>query len=308
MSNPEVTLGQIPFHWILIPKKGFKVFLVLLLLLGAVFLLKYFKLINNSLGFLIFGIILLLFSLYLLNLWQRWRRSGLTITDQKLCLVVHHKIFGHYAMDLYYSQVRDTASTYPNMLAGLLQYDNFIVRSGIEDLQNTSGMTVNGICHPDKVKNYVNYILGLSEEKRAIAVPYAEFEKNQGKNTPKPEEKIQLALQTLKSVKGIKAVGVLNQDDLDYIWKNEEEKNIGVFETLKRKIVLVCTHDEKLRPPADEIVLNRGERHVFPAVPFPELKEKNVVSCSPGKNIHEYLSKKIAVEPNDGTLLIGFDI
>ncbi len=310
MHSPEVTLGRAPFHWIVIFKKAYLQFLGLFLLSLAFYGLKFLEFISISTNLILIFILIFIFLFYLFNLWQRWSRSGLIITDKKLCLHVHHKMFGHYAMDLYFSQIRDTAFTYPSTIAGLLKYGNFMARSaGIEDLHNSNGITVNDICSPDKIKEYINYLLILPEEKRPIASPYKGFnagQKIEGSN--KKEEKIDLAIKTLHSIKGIKDINVLNQNDIDYIWKNEEERNSGAFEVLRRDVVLVCTHDEKLRPPANTIVISRGERHIFPAVPFPEIKEDNVVSCSPSKKIHEELSVRINIEKNDATLLIGFDI
>ena len=77
---------------------------------------------------------------------------------------------------------------------------------------------------------------------------------------------------------GLSNFNVLNEGDRMKVLELEEERNIGVIESLKRDVTLVLTHDSGFRKPAKEIVKNG----IFPAVPFPEVKAKSVVSTETG--------------------------
>lgn len=112
----------------------------------------------------------------------------------------------------------------------------------------------------------------------------------------------------LKGVKGLNNINLLTKKDINFIKKNEEKRNIGVSECLKRKYVLVLTHNSKFREPEEKIVRFKNNKLILPAVKFSEVKTKNVVSSSPSKEIHNYLVKKFKLKLKDeATLLIGFD-
>ncbi len=116
-------------------------------------------------------------------------------------------------------------------------------------------------------------------------------------------------IENLKKVKGLDNIILLNKKDLEFIKNNEEPRNLGVFECLKRKYVVVLTHDSSFREPEDKIVKIKDKKLIFPAVKFSEVKAKDVVSSSPSKKIHKYLVKKFKLRlKDDATLLIGFEI
>lgn len=99
-------------------------------------------------------------------------------------------------------------------------------------------------------------------------------------------------MKNLLNIKGIKEVIEITDTDRRYIFENEEDKNHGVYETLRRQIVFAVTHDSTFREPDEAIVMQAGEKVVFPVIEFHEIKRKKVSSSSPGMKIHEYLAPK----------------
>lgn len=101
---------------------------------------------------------------------------------------------------------------------------------------------------------------------------------------------------------------ILSSKDIEFIKQNEESRNIGVLEAIKRKHIIAFMHDSSFRCPAKEIVIEKDGKKIFPAVSFPEVKANNVVSCSPGYKVDAYLRKKMAnVKEDDASLIVGFD-
>jgi len=81
-----------------------------------------------------------------------------------------------------------------------------------------------------------------------------------------------------------------------------------VYESIKRDIVFCATHDSTFRDPDERIIIKLGNKIIFPTVGFHEIKQKNIVSSSPGIEVHKYLIKKLKnFHEDDATLLIGFD-
>lgn len=123
----------------------------------------------------------------------------------------------------------------------------------------------------------------------------------------KKSNKLQKVMQNLSKVKGLTGFLRLNKEDKENIFKLEEKNNYGVFEALARKHTFACAHDSDFREPASEIVAYRDGKINFPPVPFPEVKEKNAVSSSPGYKVDKYLRDRMKIRNDDATLLIGFD-
>lgn len=112
----------------------------------------------------------------------------------------------------------------------------------------------------------------------------------------------------LKKIKGLSNFIILTKKDAEFIRKNEESRNIGVLEAVKRKYLIAFTHDSSFRSPAGEIVIEKKGKIIFPPADFPEINGKNVVSCSPGHKVDAYLRKKMAnINEEDATLIAGFD-
>ena len=113
----------------------------------------------------------------------------------------------------------------------------------------------------------------------------------------------------LKKVRGLDNIHLLGENEKRYIQNNEEKRNLGIFECLKRKYILVLTHDSSFREPEEKIVRIEKNKFVFPGISFSEVKAKKVVSSSPGIKVHSYLIKKFKIKiRNDATLLIGFNL
>lgn len=122
------------------------------------------------------------------------------------------------------------------------------------------------------------------------------------------EKPIKHILHQLEKLKGITRYYVLTTDDHAYVALKEDENNLGVLEAVKRTYCVCLVHDSSWREPTQTIVKKENGEIVFPPVVFPEVPAKNVVSSSPGLAVHTYLSKKVRVQGDEATLLIGFDL
>jgi len=103
----------------------------------------------------------------------------------------------------------------------------------------------------------------------------------------------------------LKEVVVLSDADRRYIFENEEDKNHGVYESLRKQVLFAATHDSTFREPDEAIVMKAGKKVIFPTVKFHEIKRPSVVSSSPGMEVHKYLVPKFQdVGEYDATLII----
>ncbi len=152
----------------------------------------------------------------------------------------------------------------------------------------------------------VNFLHNLSEEERkeitslpknvaSLSPKEREFK---GEFLPREEipETLEQAVQKEKAIllkiQGMKEVVELTDADRRYIFEHEEERNHGVYECLRRQVLFAVTHDSTLRQPDEAIVMQAGEKVVFPVIDFYEIQRKKVSSSSPGLKIHEYLVPK----------------
>ncbi len=124
-------------------------------------------------------------------------------------------------------------------------------------------------------------------------------------NSPK---EIKHILHGMAQLQGITRYFVLDDEEKKYISTHEEDTNLGVLEAVKRRFCVCAVHDSTWREPTQRIVKKENGEFVFPPVVFPEVPAKNVVSSSPGLEIHTWLSKKVRIEGDEATLLIGFDL
>ncbi len=115
-------------------------------------------------------------------------------------------------------------------------------------------------------------------------------------------------LHQLRKLQGITADYLLTSDDKAFVNTHEDENNLGVLESIKRQYCVCLVHDSTWREPTQTIVRKESGEIVFPPVVFPEVPAHNVVSSSPGLEVHTYLSKKVLVRGDEATLLIGFDL
>ena len=115
-------------------------------------------------------------------------------------------------------------------------------------------------------------------------------------------------LHAMSQLQGITRYYLLNKEEARAIEEMEDPFNLGVLEAVKHQYCVCLVHDSSWRIPTQSIVKKINGEIIFPPVAFPEVPAKNVVSSSPGMRVHEYLCKRVRVEGDEATLLIGFDL
>ncbi|MCD5375258.1 PH domain-containing protein, partial [Candidatus Gracilibacteria bacterium] len=250
-----------------------------------------------------------------------WIKSYFIISNEKIIVKVRNGLFSKFHMSIHYKNIRDTAFSKNNILHYALGYGTLFARSSagaVGDLE------ARNIPHIEKVYKIINALHNFTDEERKnitnleqVTQPLS-FSKGENSSVDSKEEKtIQETLteatqkekQILLSIQGIKEVIEITDTDRRYIFENEEDKNHGVYETLRRQVVFAVTHDSTFRQPDEAIVMKAGEKVIFPVIEFHEIKRKKVSSSSPGMQVHEYLVPKFKnLGDYDATLLIGFDI
>jgi hypothetical protein len=123
-----------------------------------------------------------------------------------------------------------------------------------------------------------------------------------------PPQEIKHIIHGLSRLQGITRYYLLTPDEKEYIIRHEDAQNLGVLEAAGRQHCVCLIHNSSWREPTQTIVKKEKGEIIFPPVVFPEVPAKNVVSSSPGLAIHTWLSKKVRVEKEEATLLIGFDL
>ncbi|MDD2486810.1 MAG: hypothetical protein PHS92_00360 [Candidatus Gracilibacteria bacterium] len=252
---------------------------------------------------LIFMILTVLFILLYRKIF--WLNSYFYITNKKIALKVRNGFFSEYEMNLYFSQIKDMAYSKNNLFNYFLDCGTFFARSsGSED---DSGFTVNYIPKVKDIFNIISQLYSIPQEKRE---KISSIEDIFNKDVITTKEQItKYELDNLLSIRGIIDGYVLSDNDKRFIFENEEDRNHGVYETIKREVVYCITHDSIFRDPDAPIVFKYGNKVIFPAIGFHEINRRMVVSSSPGMQVHEYLIKKLKVfNKDDATLLVGFDL
>jgi len=122
--------------------------------------------------------------------------------------------------------------------------------------------------------------------------------------------RIEKIIESLERINGLANVRLLLPEHKKILLEMEDQNNIGVRECLLRDFTIALTHDSMFREPAGDIVLNTDSGVVLPAVPFPEVEGKDVVSSSPSTNVHKVIVEKLGLDLKDeeATLLIGFNL
>lgn len=115
-------------------------------------------------------------------------------------------------------------------------------------------------------------------------------------------------LHAMLQLQGITRYYLLNKEETRAIEEMEDKINLGVLEAVKHQYCVCLVHDSSWRIPTQSIVKKVNGEIIFPPVAFPEVPAKNVVSSSPGMKVHEFLCKRVRVEGDEATLLIGFDL
>jgi len=239
--------------------------------------------------------------------WNKWY---FIITNEKIALKARNGLFSKYHISIYFRNIKDIAYSKNHLFHYLFNYGTFFARSWGWVQWDFLATDLPDI---ETIYKYVSFVLWLSEkERKDIAfMDIQDLNQSITWNSKKLDKEEILAQETknLLSVKWVKEVVVLNKEDLDFIFANEEDRNHWVYETIKRDIVLCITHDSSFRDPDDVIVLKLWNKVIFPAISFHEVKQKNVVSSSPGIKVHQYLSSKFKnLDEYDATILIWFDL
>lgn len=244
-----------------------------------------------------------------------WVKSYFIISNEKIIVKVRNGLFSKFHMSIHYKNIRDTAFSKNHVLHYLLGYGTFFARSSagaVGDLE------AKAIPHIEKVYKIVNFLHNISEEERRNIQTLEEIqsEKEISREVKSKEEASETLTEAtqkekniLLNIQGIKEVVELTDADRRYIFEHEEDRNHGVYECLRRQVLFAATHDSTLRDPDEAIVMQAGEKVVFPVVEFHEIKRTKVSSSSPWLEVHKYLEPKFKKSGEyDATLLIWFDI
>lgn len=304
----EITLAKVRLSPIILYWRSAKILLGTLVVLAIPLSMATLGLMPWLLAILLFIAIGALSALMIWVTRHLWEKSALYITNRRVYIEVHRRPWETFSTDLYFHNMRDTAYSYHGFLGKIFKYGTLFARNGSES-DAAQGLVVNHLPEPDIVRDYISYVTAIEADKRINALKYEDFytQRRPGQVAAQGAEEDKKMLFLIRGIKGITGAELLTEADKDVLWMTEEERNLGVFETLQRKHVVVATHDDKLRPPAADIVVQRAGRIVFPGVPFPEVPKRDVVSCSPGLKAHEYLATRITVQGSDATLLIGWN-
>lgn len=200
-----------------------------------------------------------------------------------------------------------------NIFHYLFDYGTFFARSSAGAIGDLEARAIPKI---EEVYKIVNFLHDMYEGGRKNISSLQEIYSLNKVSLPQKkqeeeslEEIIESEKKVLLWIPGIKEVVVLDGSDRRYIFEHEEERNHGVFECLRRKVLFAATHDSLLRDPDEAIVMQSWEKVVFPVVDFHEIQRKKVSSSSPGLQVHQYLEPKFKdFDAYDATLLIWFDV
>lgn len=283
-----------------------KLFFIIVL---PVSLLSYF-LLNISLIISIIIFIVLSISVFYW-VYFFWSKSYFIISNKKISQKVRNWLFSKYHMSIYFKNIKDIAFSKNNIMHYMFNYWTIFARSSAWATWDFEWTALPDV---EKIYKYINNIYLLSEEKREIldSLDYLEWNKIFKKNVEKVEtfdEIIEKERKVLLDIQWIKEVVLLNDKDRAYIFENEEDRNHWVYESLRKKVLFVVTHDSSLREPDEAIVLKKWEKTIFPTVKFHEIKRDWVLSSSPWVKVHKYLENKFEnLWEFDATILIGFDV
>ena len=232
-----------------------------------------------------------------------WSKSYLLITNKKISLKVRNGIFSKYHMSIYFKNIKDIAYAKNNVLHYMFDYGTIFARSSAWAWWDFEWPALPEI---EKIYKYINNIYLLSEEKRDVLNSLKSLEENKHESE---ESIIEKEKNVLLQIQWIKEVVLLGNKDRTYIFDNEEERNHGVFECLRKKVLFAITHDSTFRKPDENIVLKKWEKVIFPTVKFHEIERNWVISSSPWIKVDNYLKNKFQnLVEDDASILVWFDI
>lgn len=217
-------------------------------------------------------------------------------------------------MAIHYDNIRDVAFSKNHIPHYLTDSGTIFARSSAAAVGDFEAKWTPKI---EKVYKIINYIHHLEPKKRKSLdhidglvesmAPWRDV------ISEKPQETVEEATKKEKEVllwiQGIKEVIELSDADRRYIFEHEEDRNHGVYESLRKQVLFAATHDATFREPDEAIVMKAWKKVIFPTVKFHEIQRASVVSSSPWEEVHEYLVPKFQnLGEYDATLIIGFDL
>lgn len=217
-------------------------------------------------------------------------------------------------MAIHYGNIRDVAFSKNNILQYITWSGTIFARSSAAAVGDFEAYWTPDIERVYKIVNYLHNLEG-KERKKLDHIDELTDTMQQWRDiigwVPQetPADAVKKETEVLLKIQWIKEVIELSDADRRYIFEFEEERNHGVFECLRRQVLLAATHDSTFREPDEAIVMQAGKKVVFPVVKFHEIKRPKVSSSSPWLAIHEYLTPKFEnVWEYDATLIIWFDM
>lgn len=299
-----IKIHQHPIVFIMKSSKGILFFVlpITLIISWIISLLWWYFLLLFIWLFIIFSTLLIRYHYFFRVSWYFF------LTNFRISIDHRNGVFSKYQMSIFYENIKDIAYSKNNVLHFMLDCWTFFARSSPWSTWDFEATFIPDI---ESIYRYVWHIYSLPKEKRVTIHSLTDLENINTIVGKGLEKKIVIKKEkdNLMKIKWILQVVELTDEDKIFIGENEDTNNHWVFETIKRKIVLCVTHDDKFRDPDDNIVLKYWNKVIFPAISFHELKQDNVVSSSPWIKVHQYLIKKFK-DPDemDATILIGFDI
>lgn len=232
-----------------------------------------------------------------------WRQSYFLVTSESLSIHVRNGLFSQYNMRVLFKEVKDMAYSKNHFLHYIFNYWVLFIRTSAA---GDGSFIIGDIPKIEDIYKKISYMHSIWESWRNSLVSTDVLEKKQTKSK---DEIIKDVKNTLLSIRWIVEVELLTNQDKKFIFENEEDRNHGVYECIKREVTFMATHDSSFRNADAPIVLKLWSKVIFPPVSFHEITEKNTVSSSPWVEVHNYLIKKLKhIWEYDATLLIWFDI
>lgn len=266
------------------------------------------SIVSQCLWIVVLSLIVVIYEYFL------WSKSYLLITNEKLVKKVRNGIFSKFHMAIHYDNIRDVAFSKNNVFHYLTDTGSLFARSSAAAVGDFEAYWTPRI---EKVYKLVNYLHNLDPKirKNLDHIDGVTGSMTAGRDIVwgQPQETLdeaaQKEIQTLLSIQWIKEVVVLSDSDRRHIFEHEEDRNHGVYESLRKQVLLAATHDSTFREPDEAIVMKAEKKVIFPTVKFYEIQRSSVVSSSPGQEVHEYLVPKFQnLWEYDATLIIWFDI
>lgn len=235
-----------------------------------------------------------------------WNRSRFVITPQGLRAKVRNGLFSTFETHIRFDHIRDSAYSKNNLM-------HFLTGAGTLFARSSAGaegdFQAQHLPHVEKIFSLISFLAALPAGEREKVESLPSALENARKPGRAREKAVADNLAVLKAIPGVTGAFEVTDDERRFVFETEEDRNHGVYDTLRRQVVLCFTHDAAFRDADAPIVLKLGGKAIFPPVSFHEVRERNVVSSSPSLPVHERLVSRV---PNagkfDATVFVGFDL